>query len=59
MHLDRAELEKVRREVAEYERFKDLAGQVTEVNEEICEARQAGRWRGCALPGRRGKKGAL
>jgi hypothetical protein len=33
------ELEKVRREVAEYERFRDLVGQVTEVNEAICEAR--------------------
>jgi len=35
------ELEKIRREVAEYERFKDLVGQVTEVNEAICEARPA------------------
>jgi hypothetical protein len=33
------ELEKARREVAEYERFRDLAGQVTEVNEAICSAR--------------------
>ena len=33
------ELDKVRREVAEYERFRALVGQVTEVNEEICEAR--------------------
>jgi hypothetical protein len=33
------ELEKVRREVGEYERFRDLVGQVTEVNEAICEAR--------------------
>jgi hypothetical protein len=33
------ELEKIRREVGEYERFRDLAGQVTEVNEAICEAR--------------------
>ena len=32
------ELDKARREVAEYERFKDLVGQVTEVNEEICAA---------------------
>jgi len=36
-----AELEKARREVAGYERFRDLAGQVTEVNEAICEARPA------------------
>jgi hypothetical protein len=34
-------LDKVRREVAEYERFRDLAGQVTEVNETICQARPA------------------
>ena len=33
------ELEKVRREVSEYERFRDLVGRVTEVNEAICEAR--------------------
>jgi hypothetical protein len=35
------ELEKVRREVAEYGRFRDLVGQVTEVNEAICQARPA------------------
>jgi hypothetical protein len=35
------ELEKVRREVAEHERFRDLVGQVTEVNEAICQARPA------------------
>jgi hypothetical protein len=35
------ELEKARREVAAYERFRDLAGQVTEVNEAICQARPA------------------
>jgi hypothetical protein len=35
------ELEKARREVAEYERFKDLVGQVTEVNEAICAVRPA------------------
>jgi len=33
------ELEKIRREVAEYERFRALVGQVSEVNEAICEAR--------------------
>jgi hypothetical protein len=33
------ELDKVRREVAEYERFRDLVGQVTAVNEAICDAR--------------------
>src|ERR1039458_9232236 len=35
------ELEKARREVAGYERFRDLVGRVTEVNETICEARPA------------------
>ena len=35
------ELEKARREVAEYERFRDLVGQVAEVNEAICQARPA------------------
>ena len=33
------ELEKARREVAEYQRFRDLVGQVTEVSEAICDAR--------------------
>ncbi|HWG63459.1 MAG TPA: DUF6788 family protein [Streptosporangiaceae bacterium] len=33
------ELEKIRREVAEYERFRALVGQVSEVSEAICEAR--------------------
>jgi len=35
------ELDKAEREAAEYERFRDLVGQVTEVNEAICEARPA------------------
>ena len=35
------ELDKARREVAEYERFRGLVGQVTEVNEAICSARPA------------------
>jgi hypothetical protein len=35
------ELEKARREVAEYQRFRDLVGQVTEVSEAICDARPA------------------
>ncbi|MGI8451046.1 MAG: DUF6788 family protein [Streptosporangiaceae bacterium] len=35
------ELEKARREVAEYERFKGLVSQVAEVNEAICQARPA------------------
>src|SRR5271165_5163086 len=33
------ELDKARREVAEYQRFRNLVGQVTEVNEAICDAR--------------------
>ena len=33
------ELDKARREVAEYQRFRDLVGQVTEVNEAICDVR--------------------
>jgi hypothetical protein len=53
------ELEKARREVAEYERFRDLAGQVTEVNEAICQARPAvpGGAGGEASPGQGGEKG--
>ena len=35
------ELEKIRREISAYERFRSLAGQVTEVNEAICDARPA------------------
>jgi hypothetical protein len=53
------ELEKARREVAEYERFRELAGQVTEVNEAICAARPAasGDAGGNASPGPGGEKG--
>jgi hypothetical protein len=35
------ELDKARREVAEYERLRDLVARVTEVNEAICQARPA------------------
>jgi hypothetical protein len=35
------ELEKAEREVAEWDRFKSLTGQIAEVNEAICEARPA------------------
>jgi hypothetical protein len=35
------DLDKARREVAEYERFRNLTGQLTEVNEAICRARPA------------------
>ena len=53
------ELEKARREVAEYERFRDLVGQVTEVNEAICAARLAvpGGAGGDAPSGTGGEKG--
>jgi hypothetical protein len=53
------ELEKTRREVAEYERFRDLVGQVTEVNEVICSARPAvpGDAGGDAPSGTGGEKG--
>jgi hypothetical protein len=53
------ELEKARREVAEYERFRDLTGQVTEVNEAICQARPAapGDAGADASPGTGGEKG--
>jgi hypothetical protein len=53
------ELEKARREVAEYERFRDLAGQVTEVNEAICSARPAvpGSTDEDASPGQGAEKG--
>jgi hypothetical protein len=50
------ELDKARREIAEYQRFKDLVGQVTEVNEEICDARPAAAG-GDAPPGPGGEKG--
>jgi hypothetical protein len=45
------ELDKARREVAAYQRFRDLAGQVTEVNEAICDARPV------APPGEAGGEG--
>ena len=35
------ELDRARREVAGYQRFRDLVGQVTEVNEAICDVRPA------------------
>jgi len=53
------ELDKARREVAEYERFRDLVGRVTEVNEAICQVRPAvpGEAGGDAPPGPGGEKG--
>jgi len=52
------ELEKAEREVAEYERFKDLTGQIAEVNEAICDARPPPRT-ASGPPPREGKRGAL
>jgi hypothetical protein len=53
------ELDKAEREVAQYERFRDLVGQVTEVNEAICGARPAapGSAADEDLSGRGGEKG--
>ena len=51
------ELDKIRREVAEYERFRALVGQVTKVNEEICEARPLLPSAAGPLPGPEGEKG--
>ena len=53
------ELDKDRREVTEHERFRDLVGQVTEVNEAICQARPVapGEAGGDAPPVPGGEKG--
>ena len=53
------ELARARREVAEYERFRDLVGQVTEVSEAICQVRPAipGGAEDDAPPGPGGEKG--
>lgn len=51
------ELEKVTREVAEYERFRDLVGRVTEISEEICEARPVTPSAGGSPAGPGGEKG--
>lgn len=53
------ELEKARREVAEYDRFRDLVAQITEVNEAICATRPAvpGGAGAGASPGTGGEKG--
>jgi hypothetical protein len=51
------ELDKIRAEVAEYERFRALVGQVTEVNEEICGARPVPAPAGEPPAGPEGKKG--
>lgn len=53
------ELEKARREVAAYDRFRDLVGRVSEVNEAICAARPAvpGDAGGETPPGPGGEKG--
>jgi Family of unknown function (DUF6788) len=51
--LAAAELEKVRREIANYKRFVAVTEQIVEVNEAICEARPA------APPGAAGGDGSL
>lgn len=53
------ELDKARREVAEHARFRDLVGQVAEVNEAICSVRPAvpGEAGGDAPPGPGGERG--
>ena len=51
------ELEKVRREVAEHQRFADLVEEVTAVSEAICAARPVGRASG--VPSGGGGKGGL
>ena len=53
------ELDKARREVAEYERFRDLVARLAEVNEAICLARPAapGSADEDAPPGTGGEKG--
>jgi hypothetical protein len=51
------ELEKAGREVAEYEKFRALVEQVTEVNEAICEARPALPPAAGAVPPPEGEKG--
>ena len=53
------ELDKARREVAAYQRFRDLCGQVAEVNEQICRLRPVlpGEDGEGTLPGTGGEKG--
>ena len=50
------ELEKAEREVAEWERFKSLTGQIAEVNEAICDARPPLPQARAAAPDPRGAK---
>ncbi|MGO8885164.1 MAG: DUF6788 family protein [Streptosporangiaceae bacterium] len=58
VHLRRgAELEKAEREVAEWERFKSLTGQIAEVNEAICDARPPLPQPRTAAPDPEGQKG--
>jgi hypothetical protein len=51
------ELEKARREAAEWERFRELTGQIEAVNEAICDARPPLPAAGEMAPGARGQKG--
>ena len=55
--LAASEVEKVRREVARHGQFAVISGQITEMNEKICEARPAASADVPSVPG--GEKGAL
>ena len=55
--LKREEVEKVRGELAAYREFAELAEQIAEVSEAICEARPAGVRGGVRAPEPEGQKG--
>jgi hypothetical protein len=50
------ELDKAEREAGEWERFRDLTGQIEQVNEAICDARPVSGGPGEAAPGGGGQK---
>jgi hypothetical protein len=55
--LSGAEVDKVRRELAGYQRFAALSEQIVEVNEAICEARPVAEPAGTGPPGQGEEKG--
>jgi Family of unknown function (DUF6788) len=55
--LDRAEVAKVRTELAQYQQFAKITDQIVEVNEAICEARPVGAATAAAPPDTDGEKG--
>ncbi|MGH3713431.1 MAG: DUF6788 family protein, partial [Micromonosporaceae bacterium] len=55
--LDRAEVDKVRAELARYQQFAKIADEIVEVNEAICEARPVGTAAAAAPPDTGGEKG--